>query len=142
MKRETTINRSSRSSTIISVLMMLLMLFLPLSSWSGYLIIETNESSDMHMMAESDMNSNSMPCHSTPSKSAALDQEKCKGECCDQSGLDSQCGGCTHNCTFVKHFSNAIDSFNLYLTQNHAVKYSASLAEAQFPSPPFRPPAS
>ena len=137
MRRETTINNSS---TIISVLMMLLMLFLPLSSWSSYLIIETDKTSDMHMMTESDMNSNSMPCHSAPSKKVTLDQETCKGECCDQSGLDAQCGGCTHNCTFVKHFSNAIDSFNSYLTQNHVVQYSARLADTQFPSPPFRPP--
>ena len=93
--------------------MMLLMLFLPLSSWSSYLIIETDKTSNMHMMTESDMNSHSMPCHSTPLKKVTLDQETCTSECCDQSALDAQCGGCKHNCTFVKHFSNTIDSSNL-----------------------------
>ncbi len=138
MKRQTIINNTSRPSTIISVLMMLLMLFLPLSSWSSYLIIETDLSSNMHTMTESDMNSNSVLCHSTHSEKVTIDQDAC---CCVESGLDAQCNGCVHSCTFVKHFSNIIDSFNLYLTQSHGIRYSNSLADTQFPSPPFRPPA-
>ena len=141
MKREITTNHLSRSSTTISVLMMLLMLFLPLSSWSNGLLIKSDKSSDMHMMAESDIDTNSMSCHSTPLTKATIDQETCKGECCDPSALNAQCGGCTHNCTFVKHFSNAIDSFNSYPTQNLVVQYSSSLVDTQFPTPPFRPPA-
>jgi hypothetical protein len=138
MKREIAINNSSRSSTIISVLMMLLMLFLPLSSWSSYLIIEADNSSDMHMMMTgSDVNSSTMPCHSTRSDKVTVDQDAC----CGESGLDVQCSGCVHNCTFVKYFSSAIDSFNSYLLQNRLVRYSTSLINTQFPTPPFRPPA-
>jgi hypothetical protein len=141
MKREKTINNSSRSSTIISVLMMLLMLlmlFLPLSSWSNYLIIGTDQSSDMHMMmSSSNDDSNSMPCHSTRTEIVTVEQDTC----CGDTGLDVQCSGCVHNCTFVKYFSNTIDSFNSYLSQNHVVRYSTSLDNTQFPSPPFRPPA-
>ena len=117
---------------------MLLMLFLPLSSWSSYLIIEADKSSDMHMMmAGSDVNLSSMPCHSTSSDKITLDQDSC----CSETGLDVQCSGCAHNCTFVKYLSSAIDTFNLYLSQNHLVRFSTSLINGQFPSPPFRPPA-
>jgi len=141
MKRKITINYSSSSSTVISVVMMLLMLFLPLSSWSGNLIAGPDKSSGMLMMAESDINSNSIPCHSTPSNKVAIDHEACDGECCDQAGLESQCGGCTHNCTFVKHFSSASDFFNSSLAKNRLVLFSSNLINTQYPIPPFRPPA-
>lgn len=141
MKYYKTIKKSSRSDTIISVFVMLLMLFLPLSSWSGYLIVESDSSSDMLMITKSDMNFTSMPCHSTSSKKVAIDHDACNGECCDQAGLDSQCGGCTHSCTFVKHFSNAADLFNSSLAENRFVLFSSSLINTQFPTPPFRPPA-
>ncbi len=141
MTQGKTINKSDRSNTIISVFAMLLMSFLPLSSWSGYLIIDSDKSSDMQMMAESEMNSNSMPCHSIPSKNVAIDHEACNDECCDQSGLDTLCSGCTPSCAFVKHFSYATDSFNSSLVQNQLVLFSTNLINTQFPSPPFRPPA-
>jgi|GEM_PF-6791500 len=141
MTQGKTINNSNRSNTIMSVVVMLLMLFLPLSSWSSYLIIESDKSSDMPTIAESEMNSNFMPCHSTPSKNVAIDHEACNDECCDQASLDTQCGDCTPSCTFVKYFSDATYVFNSSLVQNQLVLFSTNLINTQFPSPPFRPPA-
>ena len=136
------LRRTSSSRTAISVLMALFLVFLPLSSWSSSIITSVGKVSESFMIIDtSDEQNSAMPCHSSDSDMARSDQSLSNGDCCSQSGMSIQCDNCEHHCTFVKHFSNTIDSFNVDFSSCLSAIKPINLIATQFPTPPFRPPA-
>tara|TARA_R110002074_G_scaffold271959_4_gene443609 strand:+ start:106 stop:528 length:423 start_codon:yes stop_codon:yes gene_type:complete len=136
------IKNTSSLRTIISVLMVLLMLFLPLSSWSSDIMLTIDkESESFIVLYGSDSKDNTVPCHSKDTEMARSSQGIVNGDCCGQTGMHTQCDNCEYNCTFVKHFSSFIDSFTIGFSSTQLVLRPVEFIATQFPVPPFRPPA-
>ncbi len=128
--------------TVISVLMMMLLIFLPLSSWSSRLISSVDKSPESFIFLDlSDKQADTMPCHSSDTDMTRSDQESYNSDCCTQSGVHTQCDSCEQGCTFVKHFSKSINSFAILFSSAQLALKPNDLIATQFPVPPFRPPA-
>jgi len=136
------IRRTSSSHTAMSVVMILLLVFLPLGSSSSSIISSTDKISESGTIIDSsEKQSNIMPCHSSDFGIAHSDQGSSNGDCCNQSDIHIQCDNCVHSCTFVKHFSSTVDSVIADYFSPQLIIKSVGLISTQFPVPPFRPPA-
>ena len=136
------LNQTSSLRTVISVLMVLLLVFLPLSSWSSSIISPVDKLPESFIFLDlSDNQDNTVPCHSSDSEMTRSDQGTYNGDCCSQSGVHTLCDNCEQGCTFVKHFSNSIDSFTIQFSSTQLALKPIDLIATQFPVPPFRPPA-
>lgn len=136
------VKQTSSLRSVISVFMMLLLIFLPLSSWSSSLISPVDKSPESFISLDlSDNQVDTMPCHSSDVDMTRSDQESYSSDCCAQSGVHTQCDNCEQGCTFVKHYSNSINSFAILFSSTQLALKPNDLIATQFPVPPFRPPA-
>ncbi len=135
-------NLTGSFRAVISVLMVFLLIFLPLSSWGSSLISPVDKSSESFIFLDlSDNQADTMPCHSSDVDMTRSDQESYSSDCCSQSGVHTQCDNCEQGCTFVKHYSNSINSFAILFSSTQLALKPNDLIATQFPVPPFRPPA-
>lgn len=128
---------------VISVVMALLLMFLPLTSWSSSILSPLDEPSERPKIAGlSDLEDVSMPCHSSDSGLSHSKQSTQNLDCCNDSVTHFQCDNCEHNCsTFVKHFSNFIDTGTIQFCSSQMALKPIDHTATQYPVPPFRPPA-
>lgn len=136
------IKQTSSLRTVISVLMILLLVFLPLSSWSSSIVTPVDKLPESFIFLDlSDNQVDTIPCHSSDVDMTRSDQESYSSDCCAQSDVHTLCDNCEQGCTFVKHFSNSIDSFTIQFSSIQLALKPNDLIATQFPVPPFRPPA-
>jgi hypothetical protein len=137
------INQSGTLRAMMSGLLIILLVFLPLSSWANSIISPVNKVSDgMSVMDMSGSQDNIKPCHSSDTEMTNSDQDVANSDCCGPSGLHTECDNCEQNCAFVKHFSYFIESFTQHYHSTQLALPPIAFIETQFPVPPFRPPAS
>ena len=136
-------NQSGTLRATISGLLIILLVFLPLSSWANSIISPVNKVSDsMSVMDMSGSQDNIQPCHSGKTEMTNSDQNVANSDCCGLSGLHTECDNCDQNCAFVKHFSYSIEFFTQHYHPTQLALQPIAFIETQFPTPPFRPPAS
>ena len=136
------INLIGSFRAVISVLMVLLLIFLPLSSWGNSLIPPVEKLSESFIFLDlSDNQADTMPCHSSGVDMTRSNQESFSSDCCAQSGVHTQCDNCEQGCTFAKHYSNVIYSFLADFSSPQLALKPIDFIATQFPAPPFRPPA-